>query len=158
MMSRNGTTSSGVVGVPGYTERTYESRQRARQLQVIANPPEDEVARRWRLHEEHWAAREAKWKADDQRRQDQIRAEDKEQRERQQRELEQRTHAKLLAVIFEQHGASDVEQAKVCRLVEQRPKEQRTLELYEVTLLRLRAELEGPVPNAQIDWRSATKK
>jgi hypothetical protein len=142
-MKHNGTTSSGAVGVPSYTERTYESRLRRAQIAVIENPPEDATAKFYREAYERDQARLKRWADEDRAKQEKIRAEDKEQRERQRRELEKRTFDRLLSAMFEQHGASDGEKVRVRRVVEQHSPEQRTLELYEVTLLKLRAALEG---------------
>jgi len=40
-LTGNGTTSSGATGGGGYSDRTYESRERQRQLHDIKNPPPD---------------------------------------------------------------------------------------------------------------------
>ena len=160
---RNGTTSSGAVGVPSYTERTYESRLRRQQLQTIENPPEDENARRWRLHEETWAAREKKWAEDEKRKQDAIRAEEKAQKEasrreaeRQQRQRDYRLKEQLLDGIFEDNALSANEQAQVHqRLVDAgRPLD---LEMAVVISRQIALERQGePVPKSsgfQVDWR-----
>jgi hypothetical protein len=72
--------------------------------------------------------------------------------------IAQRTQARLLAAMFEQHSATDAERTKVSRLVEQRPLEQRTIEVYEVTLLRLRGELAGNIADSQPDWRDSLRR
>ena len=154
-MRHNGTTSSGAVGVPSYTERTYESKLRRAQIAVIENPPEDATAKFYREAYERDQARLKRWADEDRAKQERIRAEDKERRERQQKEIEKRTFDRLLSALFEQHGASDGEKVRVRRVVEQHSPEQRTLELHEYLLLRLRGELDGVVPDGQVDWRSA---
>lgn len=72
--------------------------------------------------------------------------------------LAQREHERLLAMMFEQRGATDTERNRVTLLVgRNHPVESRTIELYEYTLLQLRAELQG-TPDNQIDWRSGVKE
>lgn len=133
--------------------RADDDEKRRAEIAAIENPPEDETARRWRLHEEYWAAREAKSKEDERRRQQQIRAEIKAKQQAERREIEQRTHEVLLAEVFERHGATDTERNRVKLLVERsHPAESRTIELYEYTLLRLRDELSGD-GNSHADWR-----
>ena len=140
---------------PQVGRRRSDVRERQwEQQQIVKEQPSRDLDLRMKAYREQ----RERYKADEERRIREGNARYQEAVEAEQRAVEKRTHAKLLAVIFEQHGASDAERARVSRLVEQRPPEQRTLELYEVTLLRLRAELEGTVPNAQIDWRSTTKK
>ena len=138
-------------GAPQVGRRTSDVRERQiwEQQQIVKEQPSRDLDQRMQAYRD---SRERD-KADEARRVADGNARYREAVEADKRAVEKRTFDRLLAMIFD--GASDAERARVNRLVEQRPPKQRTLELYEVTLLRLRAELEGTVPGAQIDWRSA---
>jgi hypothetical protein len=136
---------------PQVGRRTSDVRERQiwEQQQIVKEQPSRDLDRRMQAYREQRERDEA----DEARRVADGNARYREAVEADKRAVEKRTFDRLLAMIFD--GASDAERAKVSRLVEQRPPEQRTIEVYEVTLMRLRAELEGTVPGAQIDWRSA---
>jgi hypothetical protein len=101
-------------------ERTHEAKLRRQQLQAIQNPPEDEVARRWRLHEEHWAAKERQWKEDERKEQEAVVARERAQQEAARRESERRQRVRdfefkesLINEVFEQHDLTPAERGRV---------------------------------------------
>jgi hypothetical protein len=147
-MARAGTVAGEQLAI----QRTYEAKIRRQEIRDIVNPPIDPVQARWDAHEARWAAIEKRSEEERQRRQQQLRAEELAAQKRSQDEIANKTFNGLLEMVFD--GATDAEQIRVKRLVEQHPPDQRTIELYEVTLMKLRAELNGHGP-ANADWRGA---
>jgi len=158
---RNGTTSSGAVGFPAYTERTYEFRQRRAEIAAIQNPPEDETARRWRLHEEQWKAREAKWAEDEQRKQAALRAADRARLEAVQREAQRlkkvadyKRRELLLARLIDSYQLSEPQKSVLHqRLVNSG--DPTNLELAEMVIAELLANPQSAERScgASTDWR-----
>jgi hypothetical protein len=77
--------------------------------------------------------------------------------ESEKRVIAARTDEHLLMMMFAQHGASESEVKRVKMIVERKHTE-RPIELYEVTLLRLRGELAGNVADNQPDWRDSLRR
>ncbi|MGA7504536.1 MAG: hypothetical protein WBW57_10435 [Candidatus Sulfotelmatobacter sp.] len=121
MMNRsNGTTSSGVIGVPSYTERTYEAKLRRQQLHAIENPPEDATAKFYREAYERDQARLKRWADEDRAKQEKIRAENRAMQEATQREIERLRRVKdfklkehLIEGVFAESGLTPAERARV---------------------------------------------
>jgi len=145
-------------GGPQVGRRLTDARNRREwELQQIATPRQAtadyyaEVHRFEQEREKRWAAETEERRAAIAKRHDEIERHNKQV-------TAQRTHDALLAVVFEQYGATEAEQKTIKQLVGQRPLEEQTLELCEYLLLQLRAELDGTVPECQPDWRSAMRK
>ena len=106
---------------PQVGRRTSDVRERLEwERQQAAKTPQQVVADFYAEAYKAQQEREKKWAADEERRRQAIAARYDEIEQHNKEVIAQRTHAKLLAGMFEQHGASDVEQNKVKRLVEQR--------------------------------------
>lgn len=152
---------------PQTARRTSDARERSeweRQQQVAAEP-DRELDQRMQAYREQ----RDREKADEQHRiregneryRQAVEADKKAVADREAKrraDTEERTARLLLAGMFDSHAASEIEQNRVRQIVEQHPPEQRTLDLYQVTLLKLRAELEGDVPEGQPDWRDSLRR
>jgi hypothetical protein len=149
---------------PQVARRTSDVRERQEWNRRNINPknPESKLTPQQQAVADYWDAvhkadeeKQRRWAAEREEREAAIAARYESIKQANARIVAQREHQRLLTMMFEQHGATESERNRVTLLVESRyPPDKRVVELYEMTLLKLRAELDK-VPAGQMDWRPA---
>jgi hypothetical protein len=100
--------------------------------------------------------RERRWKAEEDSRRAAIAARHQAIEDHNNAVREKKVFDSLRTMLWEKYGATETERSKVKLLMERNHKDAlQNIEMWEVTLLKLRAELTGNVTDKQIDWRSA---
>jgi hypothetical protein len=141
---------------PQVARRTWDSRQTRRELAAIENPPIPPVQQFWDNAERLWVERDKVREAEAECRRQAIAARYQAIEDHNNAVREKRVFDSLLTMLWEKYGATNTECRKVKLLMERNHKDAlKNIEMWEVTLLKLRAELTGNVTDNQIDWRSA---
>jgi hypothetical protein len=136
--------------------RTWDSRQTRRELAAIENPPTPPVQQFWDNAERLWAERDKVREAEAESRRQAIAARHQAIEDHNNAVREKKVFDSLRTMLWEKYGATETERSKVKLLMERNHKDAlQNIEMWEVTLLKLRAELTGNVTDKQIDWRSA---
>ena len=149
---------------PQVARRTSDVRERQEWNRRNINPknPESKLTPQQQAVADYWDAvhradeeKQRRWNAEAKEREAAIAAHYDARKKQNERIIAQREHERLLTTMFEQRGASDTERNRVTLIVQRNhPPEKRLVEVYEMTLMKLRAEL-GEVPGGQMDWRPA---
>jgi hypothetical protein len=147
---------------PQVARRTSDVRERREWEQNNFNPRNPDISPQQQAVIDYWDAvhkadeeKQRRWAEEARERDAAIAARYEAIKQANARIIAQREHERLLTMMFEQRGASDAERNRVTLIVQRNhPPGERVVELYEMTLLKLRAELDK-VPDGQMDWRPA---